>query len=147
MAKIHGEDRRRRVIAAVVGGMSRRAAAARFEVGVTTAILWVRAWFDESRTVAKPKGGDTHSHRIEAHRDAILGAIAAQPDITLAELASLLKQEHGVSFSPSSVHRFCVRHRVTLKKRRRMRPNRSAPTWPVAGRPGSTASSTSTPSG
>ena len=66
----------------------------------------MRAWFDESRTVAKPKGGDRHSHRIEAHRDAILGAIAAQLDITLAELASLLKQEHGASFSPSSAHRF-----------------------------------------
>ena len=36
MAKRYGEDLRRRVIAAVVGGMSRRAAAARFEVGVTS---------------------------------------------------------------------------------------------------------------
>jgi transposase len=41
MAKAYGEDLRGRVIAAVAGGMSRRAAAARFEVGVTTAIMWV----------------------------------------------------------------------------------------------------------
>jgi transposase len=145
MAKTYGEDLRGRVIAAVAGGMSRRAAAVRFEVGVTTAILWVRAWFDEGRKAAKPKGGDRHSHRIEAHRDAILGAIAARPDITLAELAAMLKQEHGGSFAPSSVHRFCVRHRMTLKKRRRTRPSNSAQMWRAAAKPGSTPSPTSTP--
>ena len=145
MAKAHGEDLRRRVVAAVAGGMSRRAAAARFEVGVTTAVLWMRAWFGEGRKAAKPKGGDRHSHRIEAHRDAILGAIAAKPDITLAELAAMLKQEHGASFAFSSVHRFCVRHRMTLKKRRRTRPSNNARTWRAAAKPGSRPSPTSPP--
>lgn len=147
MAKAYGEDLRGRVIAAVAGGMSRRAAAARFEVGVSTAILWVRAWFDEGRQAAKPKGGDKHSHRIEAHAAAILGTIAATPDITLAELAAMLKQEHGASFALSSVHRFCVRHRMTLKKRRRTPASKNARTWPAAAKPGSTPSRTSTPSG
>jgi len=147
MAKAYGEDLRGRVIAAVLGGMSRRAAAARFEVGVTTAILWVRAWFDEGRRTAKPKGGDLHSRRIEAHRDVILDAIAATPDITLAELATMLKQERGASFATSTVHRFCVRHRLTLKKRRHTRPSNSARTWRAAGRLGSKLSPTSTPSG
>jgi transposase len=146
MARAYGEDLRGRVIAAVVSGMSRRAAAARFEVGVSTAILWVRAWFAEGRRTAKPKGGDTHSHRIEAHAPAILDAIAATPDITLTELARILKQEHGASFARSTVHRFCVRHRLTLKKRRRTLPNRTAPTWPSSGRLGSTRSPTLTPS-
>lgn len=63
--------------------------------GVTTANLWVRVWFDEGREAVRPKGGDRHSYRIEAHRDPILSAIAAKPDITLAELAAMLKQEHG----------------------------------------------------
>ena len=147
MAKTYGEDLRARVIAAVAGGMSRRAAAARFEVGVSTAIVWVRAWFEEGRRTAKPKGGDTLSHRTEAHAQAILGAIEAKPDITLDELVAMLKQEHGASCSRSAVHRFCVRHRLTLKKRRRMRPNRTVPTWPAAGRPGLTPSPISTPSG
>lgn len=147
MAKTYGEDLRGRVIAAVAGGMSRRAAAARFEVGVSTAILWVRALFEEGRRTAKPKGGDTHSHRIEAHAHAVLGAVAAKPDVTLAELAAMLAQEHGASFAPSTVHRFCVRHRLTLKKRRRTRPSSSARTWRAAAKPGSTPSRTSTPGG
>jgi transposase len=147
MAKTYGEDLRGRVIAAVDGGLSRRAAAERFKVGVSTAVKWVRAWREHGRGVAKPKGGDTRSHRIEAHRDAILGAIEAKKDITLAELAALLGREHGTRVASSTVHRFLVRHRITLKKRRRTPASRSARTWPGAGRPGSTASPTSTPSG
>ena len=146
MAKTYGEDLRFRVIAAVDGGMSRRAAAERFKVGISTAINWVRAWREDGRSVAKPKGGDTRSHRIEAHRDAILAAIEAQKDITLAELTALLLSKHGMRVAASTVHRFLVRHRITLKKRRRMRASRSVRTWLGAGRPGSTASPTSTPS-
>ena len=147
MAKTYGEDLRRRVIAAVDGGMSRRAAAERFSVGISTAIRWVQAWREDGRGVAKPKGGDTRSHRIEAYRDAILGAIEAQKDITLAELALLLDREHRVRVAPSTVHRFLLRHRITLKKSRRTRASRSGRTWRGAVRRGSTASPTSTPSG
>ena len=147
MAKTYGEDLRGRVLAAVEGGMSRRAAAERFEVGISTAINWVRAWRDDGRNVAKPKGGDTRSHRIEAHRDTILSAIEGQKDITLAELASLLAHDHGLRVGASTVHRFLARHRITLKKSRRMRASRSARTWRGAARPGSTVNPTSLPNG
>lgn len=147
MARTYGEDLRGRVIAAVEGGMSRRAAAERFSVAISTAIRWVRAWREDGRGCAKPKGGDTRSHRIEAHRDAILAAIEAQKDITLAELADLLRREHGVGFAASTVHRFLVRHRITLKKSRRTPASRSARTWRGAARLGSTVSPTSTPNG
>jgi transposase len=152
MAKTYGQDLRERVMAAVQAGASRRAAAKRFEVGVSTAIGWVRAWFEEGRNTAKPTGGDTRSHRIEAHRieahrDAILGAIEAQPEIRLAELAARLEREPTARFAPNSVHRFLVRQRITLQKRRRMPVNKRAPTWHGAGRPGSTASPTLIPSG
>ena len=45
----------------------------------------------------KPKlqGGDRHSHRIEAHAELILSAVAAKSDITLSELREQLK-ERGV---------------------------------------------------
>jgi transposase len=66
--------------------------------------------------LAKPKGGDTRSHRIETYREAILGAIEGQKDITLAELAALLVREHALPVAPSTVHRFLLRHRITLKK-------------------------------
>ena len=44
----------------------------------------------------KRQGGDRHSHRIEAHAEAILSAVAAKSDITLSELREQLK-ERGVA--------------------------------------------------
>ena len=156
MAKTLSEDLRGRVVAAVEAGSSRRAAAERFGVAVASAIRWVSAFRATGALSAKSKGGDLRSYRIEAFRDVILHAIELEKDITLAELATMLDREHGASFAPSTVHRFLVRHRITLKKRRRTRASRNARTWRGGGRPGSTASpakprsglrGTSTPSG
>jgi len=116
MAKTLSQDLRARLIEAVEGGTSRRAAAGRFKVGVATAIRWVREFRATGATAAKPKGGDQRSHRIEAYRNVIFGAVEAQVDITLVELAELLEREHGASFAPSTVWRFLDRHRLTVKK-------------------------------
>jgi transposase len=118
MAKPLSEDLRSRVVAAVDGGMSRRAAAERFGVAASTAIRWARAWRAEGRTATLPMGGDLRSRRIEAYRDTILGAVEAEVDITLVELAALLRREHGAAFAPSTVWRFLDRHGLTVKKNR-----------------------------
>lgn len=116
MAKPLSDDLRTRLIAAVDGGMSRRAAAARFGVAAASAVRWVHAWRTTGAAGARPQGGDKRSHRIEAYRDAILAAIEAQVDITLVELAEMLRREHGASFAPSTVWRFLDRHAMTVKK-------------------------------
>ena len=64
----------------------------------------------------KPQGGDTRSRRIEAFRDVILGAVQAQKDISLVELAEMLRTRHGASFAASTVWRFLHRHGMTFKK-------------------------------
>lgn len=116
MTKSISEDLRSRVIAAVDGGLSRRAAAERFGVAAASAVRWVREWRESGSTRAKPQGGDMRSRRIEAHRDVILGAIEEQVDITLAELAEMLRSEHGAVFAPSTIWRFLDRHSMTIKK-------------------------------
>ena len=116
MAKSLSEDLRSRLIAAVEAGLSRRAAAERFGVAAASAIRWVRDWRATGVTRAKPQGGDQRSHRIEAYRDIILAAIEAQVDITLVELAGLLREDHGASFAPSTIWRFLDRHAMTIKK-------------------------------
>ncbi|MGH7742449.1 MAG: helix-turn-helix domain-containing protein [Candidatus Eiseniibacteriota bacterium] len=112
------QDLRSRVIAAVDGGMSRHSAAERFGVAVSTAVRWLRAWREHGRASALPVGGDKRSHRIEAFGDVILAAIEAQKDVTLAELAELLRRDHGASFAISTIWRFLDRHNVTFKKNR-----------------------------
>ena len=116
MARTLSEDLRSRVIAAVEAGASPRAAAERFGIGVATAICWLRVFRAMGVISAQPKSRDLRSHRIEAFRDVVSGAIKTQKDITLAELVALLQREHGMSFAISTVHRHLVRHRITLKK-------------------------------
>ena len=116
MARTLSQDLRDRVIAAVDGGMSRNAAAARFGVAVSTAVRWLRAWHTDGVATARPKGGDLRSRRVERHRDVILAAVDTQVDITLVELAALLRDRHGVSVAPSTVWRFLDRHNMTVKK-------------------------------
>jgi transposase len=118
MARTLSEDLRSRLIAAVEGGMSRRAAAARFEVAAAGPIRWVRDWRATGAIRAKPKGGDLRSHRIEAYRSIILAAVEAKVDITLVELSALLREQHGASFAPSTIWRFLDRHAMTFKKNR-----------------------------
>lgn len=118
MAKSLSEDLRVRLIEAVESGLSRNRAAERFDVAVSTAVRWVRTFHETGAKQAKPKGGDLRSHRIELYGAIILEAIDAQVDITLVEIAAMLRDEHGAAFAPSTVWRFLDRHSMTLKKNR-----------------------------
>lgn len=77
---------------------------------------WVREWRESGTVRAKPQGGDKRSQRIEAYRDVILTEIESQADITLVELAEMLRSEDGALFAPSTIWRFLDRHSMTLKK-------------------------------
>lgn len=116
MAKPLSEDLRIRTVRAVEGGMSRRAAAERFGISVASAVRFVREWRESGTTKAKRQGGDQRSQRIEEYHDAIMGTIEARPDMTLVEIAEMLKSEFGASFAPSSIWRFLDRHGITFKK-------------------------------
>ena len=156
MPKALSFDLRSRVLAAIDEGLSCRQAAARFGVSASSAIRWqgMRRAGGDARP--KPQGGDrlsrrTEAHRgpsrpIEAHADLIHAALAAVPDITLPELKARLA-ENGAQVSVSALWRFCRRHQITRKKRRRMPPSRTGPTSASGARPGSRANSISIPSG
>jgi transposase len=73
------------------------------------------------------QGGDRRSQRIEAEAAFILGAVAEQPDLTLAELKARLG-ERGMSVGIATLWRFFQRHRITLKKRFRVPPSSCART-------------------
>lgn len=116
MPKSLSQDLRARLIAAVEAGMSRRAAAERFGVSASSAVRWMQAWRQAGAAHAKRQGGDRRSRRIEAFADVILAAVERNVDITLVELAEMLRVEHGRHFAPSTLWRFLDRHSMTLKK-------------------------------
>jgi transposase len=125
MARALSVDVRRRVVGAIEGGLSCRAAAERFGVSPSSAIRWRAQEQREGDVTPKRQGGDRHSHRIEAHAELILSALAAKSDVTLAELRDGLK-ERGVAVG--TLWRFFKRRRTARKKRRRT-PQSSAAAW------------------
>ena len=117
MGKCLSVDLRMRVVEAVVAGSSRRQAAVRFGVGVSSAIRWVQSWHERGDVGAKPQGGDRRSGRIEAHADFLLDQVSKTPDVTLEELRTVLR-ERGVAVGISTVWRFFERHGISFKKNR-----------------------------
>jgi len=118
MAKALSVDLRERVIAAVESGVSGRQAALRFEVSPSSVSRWRRKLVQEGEITPKRQGGDRRSGRIEAYAELILNAVTAAPDITLAELQAMLKDE-GLTAGIGSIWRFFDRRKITLKKRPR----------------------------
>jgi transposase len=118
MTKPLSDDIRERLIDAVAQGMSRRAAAARYDVAPSTAIKLFQHWQKTGTIAPRQQGGDMRSDRIEAHAEVILGLIAETVDITLAEIADHLEREHGERFAPSVIWRFLDRRDQTFKKNR-----------------------------
>ena len=117
MVKSLSDDLRVRVVEAVDAGASRRQAAWRFGVSVSSAIRWVRRWRDRGEVRARPQGGDRRSGRIEAQAGFILAAVEERPDVTLSELQALLL-ERGVSVGIGSLWRFFERRGISFKKNR-----------------------------
>jgi transposase len=124
MARSLSGDLRLRVVEAVEAGASRRQAAARFGVSVSSAIRWVRAWQERGDVRAKPQGGDRRSHRIEAQAGFLLDQIGQTPDVTLAELQAMLR-DRGVPVGIGTLWRFFDRHGISVEKNRARRRTRS----------------------
>ena len=119
--KPYSGDLRERVVEAVAAGTSRRAAAERFAVSISTAIKWLQRWQQTGSTAAKPIGGSRS--RLEDHAELLLALVAAQPDLTLDELCEALRGS-AITTSRSAVWRFFDRRGISFKKnpaRRRAR--------------------------
>ena len=115
MSKPLSVDLRERVVAAVDGGLSRRKAADRFGVSISSAIRWAAQVRRTGDVQPRRSGGDKRSGRIEAHAPVILAAVEGKPDITLVELRDLLATQ-GVAVAVSTLWRFFARRKITLKK-------------------------------
>ena len=118
-------DLRLRVVMAVDAGLSRRAAAAKFDVSIASAVRWYQRFKRTGSIEPDAIGGDRHSHRVEAHAAKVLGWIDEQRDMTLVEIAARLADQ-GHVFAPATIWRLLDRHHYTVKKRPPMPANRNA---------------------
>jgi transposase len=127
MGKPLSMDLRGRALAAVDAGISRRAAAGRFGVSVSSVIRWDAQRRATGSFAPKPQGGDMRSRRIEARHADVMAAFEDARDGSLEELRARLA-ERGIAASSSALSRFFQRHGLTRKKRPDMRSSRTART-------------------
>jgi transposase len=123
MGAPHSGDLRSRVVAAVEGGSSRRGAARRFDVGVSSAIRWTA--LKERTGGLAPRRGRKARSPLEPHKGWLLELIAREPDLTLEAVVERIDRDLKLKTTDSSVDRFYRRHAITFKKnsaRRRAGP-------------------------
>ena len=94
MSRAYSTDLRERVIDAVAAGASARSAAARFGIGIATAVRWARRWRDTGERTARRQGSPKRS-ALDAHEEFLLGLLDDQVDITLDEMRARLEEERG----------------------------------------------------
>jgi putative transposase len=117
MARPYSMDLRERVVQAVeVEGLSRRQAADRFEIGVKTAIDWVRRFRETGSMAAKPMGGCRPKKIVGEYRDWLLERCRGQ-EFTLRGLVDELA-ERGLQVDYKTVWEFVHSEQLTYKKRR-----------------------------
>src|SRR3954469_811838 len=111
MAKPYSMDLRERVVAAVEEeGLSRNEAAARFGVGISTAINWVRR-FKDTRSVAPGQMGGHKPKAIRDEHEAWLRARLGARDFTLHGLVGELAARGQTLVAQSRRSQLRRRHR------------------------------------
>ena len=110
----YSEEFRRRVLEEVAEGNSRRGAARRFKVGASSAIRWKKRLDTTGSAAPAPRAGKSRSP-LEAHAPWLLALIAAEPDLSLAELTQRVQAELGQKTSASAMDRFVQRHELSFR--------------------------------
>ena len=116
MGAFRSVDLRERVVRAVAAGASRRAAAARYSVSVSSAIRWSARAASEGGAGPRKQGRPAGKGPLVDHLDYLVAAVEAQPDITMAELAARLLAERGVTGAEWSFSRLLRGAGFTYKK-------------------------------
>ena len=130
MAKPYSVDLRERVVGAVEQDhLSRHEAAARFGVGVSTAIRWVQR-LRETGSVAPSRMGGHKPKKITGEHRAWLLERTRENDFTLRGLAAELA-ERGLEVDYRTMWNFIHAEKLSFKKNRARRragsPRRRAP--------------------
>lgn len=128
MGRPYSLDLRERIIGFVEGGGSRRGAAAHLGVSASCAIKLLERWRRTGSAAPGRRGGSVG--KLATHKEFLLLCVKDEPDITMPELAEVLKAETGTEAAPASLSRFLIRHGHQFKKNtagQRAKPPRRGP--------------------
>jgi transposase len=116
MGICRSEDLRIRVVEAVASGSSRRSAAARYSVSVSSAIRWTARATTEGSPKPRKQGRPAGKGPLVQHLDYLIALVEAEPDITMPELAARLHAERGLVAAWASLSKLLCRAGFTYKK-------------------------------
>jgi len=139
MGVAYGQDLRDRVLGAYRRGMKTKQIADLFQVSSSWARRVKQRLQESGETSPRPRGGATVI-KIDLIRLSEL--VRQRPDATIRELHAIL----GADCCESAVGLALQRLGLSFKKRRSMRPSRTARTSPAIARPGDEFSRKSVPS-
>ena len=109
-------DLRLRVTEAIASGSSRRAAADRFAVSVSSAIRWSARAASEGSPAPRKQGRPLGKGPLACHLDYLIAAVEVEPDMTMPELSAKLLAERGVVAAWASLSKLLCRAGFTYKK-------------------------------
>lgn len=135
MAKPYTQELRDRVLAAYDRGMQTAQIAEVFQVSRAWARRVKQRWRDHGEKTPRAMGG-VRVVKIDLER--LRELVQQQPDATIKQL----HQRLGIQCSESAVGMALQRLRLSYKKRRFMRRNRTGRTWPSNAHNGSSTSLT-----
>jgi transposase len=140
MARPYSMDLRERVVCAVEAGASRRATAAKYDVSPSFVIKLMQRWRRRG-TVQPDRIGGRKRATLAAHAERVHALLAAEPDLTIAELRARLAAA-GIAVSRSAVDRFLAAAGLTRKKRPSAPLSRTGRRSPPLAAPGTGGSPT-----
>jgi len=108
------QDLRLRIVDLIETGVSRRQAARQFKVGVSSAIRFAKQAKELGHV--EPKKARKRKSCLDRFRSEILGWIAEQPDLTLAELRQRLDQRHRLRVGSTTLHDWFGANLIAYKK-------------------------------
>ena len=116
MGKSLSLDIRERVVSLVDEGLSCHEAARRLRISAASAVRIIQRKKLTGGVKAAPQGRPRRS-KLDGVSGWLESQIEAQPDITMPELATALKEEHGLTATPAMLSRHLI-HRLgfTYKK-------------------------------
>ena len=116
MGICRSDDLRFRVVEEVGAGSSRRAAAERYSVSVSSAIRWSARAASEGSPQPRKQGRPAGKGPLARYLDYLIAVVEAEPDITMPELAARLHAERGVTAAWASLSKLLCRAGFTYKK-------------------------------
>jgi len=108
------QDLRIRLVRKVAKGMSRRHAAAHFDVSPSSAIRFAHQYATEGSVAPKARG--PYKRRLDPYGEDLLSWIEETPDMTLQELSERLSGVHAIRVPKSTIDDWLRSRNISFKK-------------------------------